>query len=327
MFLIINLNPSIDRIYKVANFKTGNIYRSHLIKAQAGGKGINVARASKILGSNPLVTGFIGGYIGEFILHDLEISNISHKFINIQRENRICVILLDTVQDTCTVINEEGPEISSQELAEFLSCQDTIFANTPLVIMSGSIPQKIPSTIYGDLTKTIHKYNGISLVDASKLSLLHAMEARADIIKVNLYEIAELAPSAETIIQNILNNENFSPLNSYCQDLIQQGCANIVVSLGEKGAIWCTKEQTLWAKAPKIKAVNTVGSGDSMTAAIAIELEQQNIQTPTQLESFNREKALISGVAAGTANSLIGGLQFTKEMYQELLEKVVLVKI
>lgn len=54
------------------------------------------------------------------------------------------------------------------------------------------------------------------------------------------------------------------------RQLHETGIPYVVVSLGAEGAMVVCEEGTFVGKPPKIKVVNTVGCGDSMTAAFAV---------------------------------------------------------
>ena len=54
MILCLTPNPAIDRSLYVDELKIGEVHRAKKTLAVAGGKGINVARAIRTLGGNPL---------------------------------------------------------------------------------------------------------------------------------------------------------------------------------------------------------------------------------------------------------------------------------
>jgi fructose-1-phosphate kinase PfkB-like protein len=64
MITTVTLNAAIDKTYYVSRFSVGESHRATKIFAQAGGKGINVARTLLQLGFKPMTTGFLGGHNG-----------------------------------------------------------------------------------------------------------------------------------------------------------------------------------------------------------------------------------------------------------------------
>jgi len=47
-----------------------------------------------------------------------------------------------------------------------------------------------------------------------------------------------------------------------------------MVSMGDKGAVLCTKDLCLRVKVPHVETVNTIGSGDAMVAGFAAGLAE-----------------------------------------------------
>ena len=53
------------------------------------------------------------------------------------------------------------------------------------------------------------------------------------------------------------------------RSLIEKGLNNIIVTLGEKGALWMTREQEVHVPALKVSAVDTSGAGDAFIGCFA----------------------------------------------------------
>lgn len=306
MVLIVNLNPAIDRIYTIDGFQLNQIHRTSDILFQAGGKGINVARATKVLKGNSLLTGITGGHAAGFIIEDLNNAGIDNNFCFLDRESRTCLIIIDRVNSTQTVINEDGPLLSDCDIDNFIEKFKSLIKNSSILVLSGSLPQSLTRTVYRELCLIACENNVKSIIDTSKHPLKQVLEINPFLIKPNIYEFADIF-NDNSIAETAMKND-FKRLISCCDELIDKGVKNIIISLGEQGAILVNDQIIFRVEAPKINAINAIASGDSMTAAIAMELSQ------------NRplEESLISGVAAGTANATIGGLRFTYEKYLEI---------
>lgn len=306
MFIIVNLNPAIDRIYTLDAFNMNEIHRTSDVLFQAGGKGINVARATKILKGNALLTGIMGGHTAKIIADDLTSSGIKNDFSIMKKESRTCLIILNKSKSTHTVINEEGPILTDHEIDNFINKYKSITSNAKYIVLSGSIPKTLNRTIYNELISIGHSKNINSIVDASRKALRDSIEAKPFIIKPNIFEFSELFEDMS--IKDEAMNENFGPLISRCDDVLNKGIQNIIITLGELGAILINRNTIFRVRAPKINVVNPIASGDSTTAALAIEL----------VKAKTLEEAVISGVACGTANATIGGLRFTYELFKIL---------
>ena len=80
MILTVTLNAAIDRTVAVPNFRLGHRHRAVESRTFAGGKGVNVARALKLLGRPVIATGLAGAATGSRILEQLADESILHDF-------------------------------------------------------------------------------------------------------------------------------------------------------------------------------------------------------------------------------------------------------
>ena len=67
MILVMCANTGIDRTYEVEHFALGGHHVPKRARADAGGKGVNVARGLKVLGEEVFLVGFGGGMSRDFI--------------------------------------------------------------------------------------------------------------------------------------------------------------------------------------------------------------------------------------------------------------------
>ena len=76
MILTVTLNAALDVTYGVAELTPRSSIRVGTVSRRAGGKGINVARVLHQLGHATVVTGLVGGSVGDAIVADLEAPGI-----------------------------------------------------------------------------------------------------------------------------------------------------------------------------------------------------------------------------------------------------------
>src|SRR5512147_2803898 len=119
MILCVNPNAAIDKTVVVPAFRLNEIQRPEQVLAFPGGKGCNVARALKLLGESPVVTGWIGGYAGQFIADSLRAEGIQTDFIHTAFESRTCLSILDPQNNTLTELYEKGDPVPAESVEEF----------------------------------------------------------------------------------------------------------------------------------------------------------------------------------------------------------------
>ncbi|MEW6731046.1 MAG: 1-phosphofructokinase family hexose kinase [Acidobacteriota bacterium] len=300
--LIVSLNAAIDRIISVARLDVGQVQRSDHTLNQAGGKGINVARALTALGQRVFVIGFAGGHTGEQIREDLHNSGIPYTLIPIMGHSRNCYIVVD--QSTCsqTVINEAGPQISAVEYEQFRQELMARLDGAQLLICSGSLPPGIDAGCYGCYVRLAHTRGLKTLVDASGEALKLALEAGPYMAKPNREE-------AEQLLGIKISDGNAV---TAARHLRERGAGLGLVSLDGSGAAATWDGGEVFVRAPNVSAINAVACGDAFLAGCAAAL--LNDEPPSAMIEW--------GVAAGSANALVGGARITRAEVERLRAEI-----
>ena len=304
MVLCLNLNAAIDKTLVVSSFEINKIHRPESVIALAGGKGCNVARALRRLGEVPVVSGWVGGFAGQFIEHELHREGIQTDFIRTDFESRTCTSILDPEKQTLTEIYESGASVPWAQVEELLDHIRAIIGNYKAVTLSGSLPPGAPSDFYACVVEIARQANVLTFLDSSGDALRKGAEAAPFFMKPN-----------ETEARSLLGIETNRPMD-YSQaavELSTQYKTNVLLSMGAKGAIAANRQQVFVIKSPMVEAKSAVGSGDCMLAGL----------TYGFLQGLSLEQAVIYGVAAGTANTLmIGAGQFKLDDFEKLCNEI-----
>ena len=96
MLVTVTLNAAIDRTLTVPNFQRGLRHRASQALTLAGGKGINVARALKVLGVPVVATGLTGGRTGTRVIEELTQESILNDFVRIEGESRTSTAVVES---------------------------------------------------------------------------------------------------------------------------------------------------------------------------------------------------------------------------------------
>lgn len=284
MITILTFNPSVDRMYRVSELNIGQVQRVKTANATAGGKGLNVTKVCKILGEDPLAMGFLGGFNGKYIKNELEKLDIRSKFTLINQETRNCLNIIDESL-TSTEFLEKGPALEENDLTNFEKDLETILSDTQILVASGSYCQNMPIDYYKKIGDICKNNNIKFILDTSGESLKVALESNPYLIKPNTDEIKQLLN---------INIESKDELISAARELLNMGAQNVCISLGKEGMIYLNQNELYEVKVPKIKAVNTVGSGDSTIAGFSVGI----------LRGYDTVKLLKLANACGMSNAL-----------------------
>ena len=260
MILTVTLNPALDKTIILDTLKVGSVNRVCQVREDAGGKGINVSKMIRNLNEETLATGFLGGQTGILLRTQLDQMEIQHDFIEVDGNTRTNIKLVDKKNQIYTDINEPGAPLPENALQIL---EDTIFnrvGENDVMVFSGSIPQNVEKNVYGKWIG-IAKSRGIkTILDADGEVLREGIKAGPYMIKPNIHELEMLLERRIETTQEVIQG---------ARALLDEGVEIIVVSMGEQGSVFVTRDKTLLAEAIKIDVKSTVGAGDSMVGALA----------------------------------------------------------
>lgn len=309
MILTVTLNTSIDKAYIVENFKIGDVARVKEAVYTAGGKGLNVTKVVAALGEEVMATGFVGGFAGGFIEHELSKMSIPHEFVRIEGETRSCVNIIDEATHVHTELLEPGPLLTSQDIGRFINLYKNLLQRADVITISGSVPRGVDVNIYEILIKMARNYGKKVILDTSGEYLRGGIKARPTLIKPNKKEAEQLLG---------MTIENAEEAGIAVRKMRNMDVEMPVVSLGSKGAVMASGSDILHAPAPRVHTVNTVSCGDAMIAAFAVAM----------IRRYDAREMLKLGVAVSAAKSMTaetGGCR--REDVERLLDEVSIYKI
>lgn len=281
MILTVTANPAIDKVYFVKSFAMGEVHRPLSVTQTAGGKGLNVSRVAKTLGTPVTAMGFLGGSAGGFIRQQVRELGISDLFTPIAGQTRTCINITDASGISGEIL-EPGPEVTSAD--DFLVEYDRQLDNCTVVCVSGSLPKGLTSAFYTELIRRANAEGRRIIVDTSGSVMLDILDAAPFMVKPNRDELAQLlgrTPNSDEDVACALRL------------LKDRGVAVPLATLGASGAMALIDDRLFRFVPPSVAVKNAVGSGDSTVAGIAVGL----------CRGLSVQDAIRLGVASGTANT------------------------
>ncbi len=300
MINTITLNPSLDYIVKVDDFKAGHVNRTSEENIYPGGKGINVSIVLKNLGVKNRALGFVAGFIGEEIEKLVADHGVDSDFIKLEKGMSRINVKLKSKEES--EINGMGPDISKVDIEKLYKKLDTLKAGD-FVVLAGSIPSTLPDDIYETIMKDFQHKEINFVVDATKDLLLNVLKYKPFLIKPNHHELGEMFN---------VELKNKEEIIIYAKKLQEIGARNVIISMAGDGAILIEENGEITiSDTPKGTLVNSVGAGDSMVGGFLAGIA----------EDKNIKEAFKMGVATGSASAFSEGLA-TKDKVEELLKQL-----
>ena len=248
-----------------------------------GGKGANQAVMAGLLGADVYMITCLGDDVyKEMTINNYEANNVNTDHIQLVKgASGVAPIWVDaTGQNRIIVIPGANNEIDAQKA---ISSIEEI-GDISVLVGQCEIPMEVNHKVF-----QYAKSNSVTTIfnpaPAKKLE------------REFLEHISWLIPNEnefELISGMEPNDDNFLKFN-------EEIPCNLIVTLGEKGAVLVDENKTHYFDAPSVNAIDTTGAGDSFIGTFAYELSESN--SPESSVKKAVEKASQSVTKKGTQSS------------------------
>jgi len=305
MILTVTLNAAVDRTLVVPSLSLGHRHRAPESVTLAGGKGINVARGLRTLGVPVLATGFAGGRNGDAIRDGLSEAAIPFDLVEIEGYSRTSTAIIDPMAGTQTEINEYGPEVSPAEVREFSRRLEHLMEYATAVVFAGSLPPNLDESFFVGLVQRSRERGLYTVVDSTPSVLRAVLKANPSLVSPNQHE-------AESVVGfDFIEGGDF--LRGLSR-LVELGSSGACITSPSGHSYLTTEDGIVSARAPKVEALSTIGSGDAYLAGLLAGLLHRSLAPVDAVR-------LAAGCAGANAETLGAGL-FEARRAEELAESV-----
>ncbi len=280
--ITLTLNPAFDRHCHVPSF---TLYHEHLATSdicEAGGKGVNISRAMSANGADNLALVVLGKENQAAFSAALDADGLNYISISVNgrvREN----LTIHTDNAPETRISFSGFMCDDSLLDKVLGKISPLLDGDTVLTFTGRVPEGIGMSAVTDFLDKVRNTGAKIVIDSKSFTTLNALvEAKPWLIKPNQEEISEyLGCEIKTHEQTL----------KAAREIHAQGVENVMISLGEKGAMLVCEKGAFICTPPAIEAKSTIGAGDSSIGGFIAAI----------LEGLDERGALCRSVAYGSA--------------------------
>ena len=288
MLFTCTLNPSLDYYMEFDGpLKEGSrMNRSTLEYFEAGGKGINVSIVLNNLGIPSRALGFIGGFTKDFYISLLaKFDHIIPNFTYINGHTRINV---KCHAERHTNMNAAGPYITDGDMKNLVSKTEKLDVGDYLVL-AGVTPEYLEDDVEKMLADLIERKVKV-ILDTNPDLMKRMLAYKPFMIKTTSTELGELlGRKIETIEETV----------AAAKEVREMGAEHVMILYHGREAILCCSEGSFQAEILQHdKAVNTVGTGDSLIAGFLMSY----LRSRDAVDSFR------FGASCGSATAYSKGL-------------------
>lgn len=251
------MNLAIDLFIETDEMHPFMVNRTKEDDIQANGKGVNVSLVLKMLDFPSTALGFSAGFTGKYIEDYLQQKQIQTEFIEVPGMTRINVFTqVNQTKEEYKLVNQ-GPEIPQTAVHNFLN-QIRALQKEDYLCVSGSLPRGLSPKVLIEISRICQEKGIHLIIDSSDQEVMDCLPYRPFLLKPNEEELSSWFG------RKMVTDEDYFV---YGQRLVELGAENVLLSLGEKGAILFTKDRVFRGNSPKGKVVNTACAGDTMLGA------------------------------------------------------------
>ena len=297
----ITLNPAYDVHAYTERFVPYHENLATVTSRQAGGKGVNLSRALKNGGTDNTAVVVLGRENCAEFVSELEAAGLSAVLL--EKEGRI--------RENLTLHCADAPEtrISFSGFAAGDSLLDEVAAQVEVdgdtvVTFTGRVASGMSMERVKGFLTDLQKRGAKIVLDSKSFSLEDVFQVKPWLIKPNQEEISEYLGCEVNGVEQAAEKARI---------FADRGIANVMVSLGEQGALLLCNGKCYTATPPAVNAVSTIGAGDSALAGFIAATGR----------GADAADCLRNAVAYGTAACLTEGtLPPTAEGIAQILSKV-----
>lgn len=312
MILCVTTNPAIDVIYQVEKLDINGVNRALDVYKTPGGKGINVSKVLHLLQADVMVTGFIGGSNGDYVIDKLDELNIKHDFIftNVDTRNSIRVVHSNEQME----IHESTNKIDSRFEGSFMSLIKEIGKDYDISVISGSLMNGLSDSFIEDTMEILQK-NSKVILDTNGTVTKKVLENnyKPYAIKPNYYEFQEIIGFDENISSKDFIDKDSAYLKKLFDNELLEKIEIVLVTHGKYGAILKYKNNLYRIRVPENKIQRTVGSGDATVAGLAKFLD----------DGLDVKETIIKAISLGVLNAKVYEVEkIDTEKINEISEQI-----
>lgn len=260
MILTLTANPSHDRTVVLGGaLERGAVIRADSVTSQAGGKGVNIARAC-VSAAVPAVAVLPAAKDDPFVL-ELLAAGIDCRPVHHDGGLRVNITITEP-DGTTTKLNSPGPELTADVRRELGEALRRRAAAADWVVLAGSLPPGTPPEWYADLVVMLRASGARVAVDTSDEPLRSLVsrlpEAAPQLMKPNGEELASFTGDDPDRLES-----DPAAAAKAARTLVESGVETVLATLGARGAVLVTASGAWWAEPLPVTVVSTVGAGDS----------------------------------------------------------------
>lgn len=292
--LVVCLNPTFQRTMVLDHLWEGEVNRCSQYYLDASGKGINVARVISQLGGKAIHLTHLGGARTQELLGLLSEDHIEAVWADSHSPIRTCTTVINKEHGTTTELVEEPLPVAPGTDKEIRRLYSETLERVATVVISGTRSGGYSTDLYPEFVREARLAGKRVVLDIKGNDLLNSLPWGPDVIKPNLSEFAATFLRGHAVREQEDNHELKDMCAVHMADIWSRYGVATALSRGSRN-LWAYGEDGFFElEVTPVKALNTIGCGDAVTAGIAFSLT----------EGKTLRESVEMGLRCGAANAI-----------------------
>ncbi|GAA2052015.1 ribokinase [Williamsia deligens] len=247
---------NVDVVAELDRFpRPGETLRAAGVRRNVGGKGANQAVAARRVHEAVAFIGRVGeGPDGSDARAALDREGVDVTGLRTVADARTGTAFIQVADGENTIVLDPGANEAWDDLDD---TERSVVSEAAVVVCQMEVPTAVTAGAADACT-------GRLIVNAAPAGALDAtLVARCDPLVVNEHELAVLAGRSV---------DGIGDARAAAAAMTRRGARSVVVTLGARGAVWVTGDDTGEVSPPRVDVVDSTGAGDALVGVLAARL-------------------------------------------------------
>lgn len=267
--LTVTLNPALDISASVDEIIVGPKLRCDGGQIDAGGGGVNVSRAIKILGGRSCTFVATAGLLGEILVQELSKHDMQPIRYETDGHTRQSLSVAEGISGKQLRLILPGPIWTQAQIDGLLGEITKHIHAGAYIVATGSLPPGIADDFYIRLNTAVLAKGAMMVLDTSGETLFTSVRDKVHpykILRMDRLEAEELAGHTFLTPFEMVN---------FAQKLVNDGIAEtIIMARGAEGSVFATKTERFHILPPKTPVRSVVGAGDTFVGGLVLAMSR-----------------------------------------------------
>ncbi len=194
-FLVVCLNPVIQKTLVFDTLAIDHVNRARIVRTDASGKGVNVARVLSQRGAAVTHLTHAGGPNRDWFLALCAADGLDIRWVESGSEVRFCSTDIDAGAKTATELVEQALPVQAGTEERLLGLFDAIIDRFDLLIVSGTKAAGYSDAVVPEMVRRASAKGAMTVLDIKGRDLVTCLPFRPAVVKPNLSDFLATFPA------------------------------------------------------------------------------------------------------------------------------------